>query len=55
MLVLVHMLARAPARATELVSIQQVNSKNARCHRGVMIDQGMVIFITSYHKGFSTS
>jgi hypothetical protein len=54
-LVLVHMSARALARATELVSIQQVNGENARCHRSVMIDQGMVTFITSYHKGFSTS
>ena len=55
LLVLVHMSAGAPARATELVSIQQVNGENARCHRGVMIDQGMVTFITSYHKGFSAS
>jgi superfamily II DNA helicase RecQ len=55
MLVLVHMSAGAPARATELVSIQQVNGENARCHRGIMIDQGMVTFITSYHKGFSAS
>jgi hypothetical protein len=38
MVVLVHMSAGAPARATELVSIQQVNGENARCHRGVMID-----------------
>jgi superfamily II DNA helicase RecQ len=55
MLVLVHMSAGAPARATELVSVQQVNGENARCHRGIMIDQGMVAFITSYHKGFSAS
>jgi hypothetical protein len=55
MLVLVHMSAGAPVRATELVSIQQVNSENARCHRGVMIDQGIVTFITSYYKGFSAS
>jgi superfamily II DNA helicase RecQ len=55
LLVLVHMSAGAPARATELVSIQQVNGENARCHRGIMIDQGMVAFITSYHKGFSAS
>jgi hypothetical protein len=38
MLVLVHMSAGAPARATELVSIQQVNGENARCHRGIIID-----------------
>ena len=55
MLVLVHMSAGAPARATELVSVQRVNGENARCHRGIMIDQGMVAFITSYHKGFSAS
>jgi superfamily II DNA helicase RecQ len=54
-LVLIHMSAGAPARATELVSVQQVNGENARCQRGVMIDQGMVVFITSYHKGFSAS
>ncbi|KAK0247290.1 hypothetical protein LTR01_008815 [Friedmanniomyces endolithicus] len=55
MLVLVHMSAGAPARATELVSIQQVNGESARCHRGLMVDQGMVVFVTSYHKGFSAS
>lgn len=55
MLVLVHMSAGAPARATELVSIQQVNGENARCYRGIMIDQGMMAFITSYHKRFSVS
>jgi hypothetical protein len=55
LLVLVYMSAGAPARATELVSVQQVNGENARCHRGIMIDQGMVAFITSYHKGFSAS
>jgi hypothetical protein len=55
LLVLVHMSAGAPVRATKLVSIQQVNSKNACCHCSIMIDQGMVTFITSYHKGFSAS
>jgi superfamily II DNA helicase RecQ len=55
LLVLVHMSAGAPARATELVSIQHVNGESARGQRGIMIDQGMVVFITSYHKGFSAS
>ena len=55
MLALVHMSAGAPARATELVSIQQVNGRDARSHRGIFIDQGMVAFVTSYHKGFSAS
>ena len=52
---LIHMSAGAPARATELVSVQQVNGENARCQQGIMIYQGMVAFITSYHKGFSAS
>lgn len=55
MLALVHMSGGAPARATELISIQQVNGPNARSHRGIFIDQGMVAFVTSYHKGFSAS
>jgi nitrogen regulatory protein PII-like uncharacterized protein len=55
MLVLVYMSAGALARATELVSIQQVNSENVRYHCSVMIDQGIVAFITSYYKGFSAS
>lgn len=55
MLELVHMSAGAPGRATELFNIQQVNGENARCHRGIMIDQGMIASITSYHKGFSAS
>lgn len=55
MLVLIHMSAGAPARGTELVSIQHENGENARSHRGIYIDQGMVVFTTSYHKGFSAS
>jgi hypothetical protein len=55
MLVLIHISAGALARATELVSVQQVNSENARCQRGIMIDQGIVVFIISYYKGFSVS
>ena len=55
MLVLIHMSAGALARATELVSVQQVNGENARCYRGIMIDQGIVVFIISYYKGFSAS
>jgi hypothetical protein len=38
MLVLVHISAGALARATELVSIQQVNSENVRYYCSVIID-----------------
>ena len=55
MLVLIHMSVGAPARATELVNVQQVNSRNARCYQGIMIDQDIVAFVTLYYKGFSAS
>lgn len=55
LLVLVHMSAGAPARATELISIHRENGPEARSQRGVFIDDGMVSFVTSYHKGFGKS
>jgi hypothetical protein len=55
LLALVHLSAGAPARATELISIQRENGPDARSHRGVFIDDGLVAFVTSYHKGFSAS
>ncbi|KAK1092972.1 hypothetical protein LTR48_003290 [Friedmanniomyces endolithicus] len=51
LMVLVHMSAGAPARATELISIQHENGPQAQSQRGVFIDNGMVVFITGYHKG----
>ncbi|KAK4984678.1 hypothetical protein LTR66_008410 [Elasticomyces elasticus] len=55
LIVLVHMTTGAPARSTELVSIQGQNGKDARSHRGVFVDNGLVAFVTAYHKGFSAS
>jgi superfamily II DNA helicase RecQ len=55
LIVLVHMSAGAPARSTELTSIQCENGKYARSQRGVFIDNGLVAFVTAYHKGFSAS
>lgn len=53
--VLVHMTAGSPARATELISIQIKNGPDGRGQRGIFIDNGMVDFVTSYHKGWSAS
>ena len=53
--VLVHMTGGAPARGTEIVSIQYKNGVNGRGTRGVYIDGGLVSFVTSYHKGYSAS
>jgi hypothetical protein len=55
LLALVHLSAGAPARATELISIQRENGPDARSHRGIFIDDGLVAFVTSYHKGLSAS
>ena len=55
LIVLVHMSAGAPARSTELISIQCENGKYARSQRGVFVDNGLVVFVTAYHKGFSAS
>ena len=55
LIVLVHLSAGAPARATELISIHQENGEEARSQRGIFMDDGMVSFVTSYHKGFSAS
>ena len=53
--VLVHITRGTPARGTEIISIQYKNSVNGRGTRGVYINGGLVLFITSYHKGYSAS
>jgi len=54
-MVLVHLSAGAPARATELLSIQYTNGVEARNQREVFIDNSTVSFVTAYYKGFSAS
>ncbi|KAK3612844.1 hypothetical protein LTR22_028429, partial [Elasticomyces elasticus] len=46
------MAAGAPARATELISIQHDNGPQAQSQRGVFIDNGMVVFVTNHHMGY---
>ena len=53
--VLVHMTAGAPARGTEVISIQHENGEFSRAQRGIFIDRGLVQFVTSYHKGYSAN
>lgn len=52
---LVHLTGGAPARGTEIISIQHKNGKSSRTQRGIFIDKGFVQFVTSYHKGYSAS
>ena len=52
LMVLVHLSAGAPARATELTSIMSRNPIPGRGRRGIMIDDGLVKFVQGYSKKF---
>lgn len=52
---LVHLSAGAPARGSEVTSILCENSDDGSSHRGVFIHEGLVAFVTTYHKGYSKS
>lgn len=49
---LVHLSGGAPARGTEITSIQYENSAEGVGHRGVFAEGGLISFVTSYHKGY---
>jgi hypothetical protein len=49
---LVHLSGGAPARGTEITSIQHANSQEGVGHRGIFVDEGLVSFVTTYHKGY---
>jgi hypothetical protein len=52
--VLVHITAGQPARGPELLSIRHRNTA-AGGQRNVLIEDGLVAFVTRYHKGFYAS
>jgi hypothetical protein len=52
LMVLVHLSAGAPARATELTSIMSRNPTPGRGRRGIIIDDGLVKFVQGYSKKF---
>ncbi|KAI8682258.1 hypothetical protein NCS56_00348100 [Fusarium sp. Ph1] len=51
MFVLMHMLGGQPARATEILGLRMWNTANGGV-RNIFIHEGMVCFVTMYHKGF---
>ena len=55
LLALVHLTAGAPARGTEVLSIQHTNGDDSRAQRGIFVENGLVAFVTTYHKGYSSS
>jgi hypothetical protein len=53
-LVAVHMTGGLPARGTELVTIQHINGSNGE-GRGIFIEDGMMVTVSKYHKGYQSS
>jgi superfamily II DNA helicase RecQ len=54
LLVLMHMTGGQPARGTEILSIRHSNTIKGE-HRNVFIENGLVVFVTRYHKGYAVS
>jgi hypothetical protein len=54
LLLLVHILGGQPARGTELLSLQLRNTVHG-LRRNIFIENGLVSFVTFYHKGYSVS
>jgi squalene cyclase len=53
LLILVHICGGQPPRASEILSLKHSNSTYSR--RNFFIEDGMVIYVTEYHKGYSIS
>jgi superfamily II DNA helicase RecQ/uncharacterized C2H2 Zn-finger protein len=52
--VLMHIAGGQPARGPEILSIRHSNTVKGR-HRNIFIEDGMVAFVTRYHKGYAVS
>ncbi|KAK7178083.1 hypothetical protein PSPO01_15863 [Paraphaeosphaeria sporulosa] len=54
LIVLMHMTGGQPARGPEIMSIRHSNTVKGG-HRNVFIEDGKVVFVTRYHKGYQVS
>ena len=54
LLVLVHVTGGQPARAPELLSLRYTNSTKTGT-RNIFLENGLLFFVTFYHKGYSIS
>jgi hypothetical protein len=52
--VLMHFSGGQPARGPEILSVQHSNTMQGG-HRNIFIEDGMVVFVTRYHKGYNVS
>jgi hypothetical protein len=53
LLVLMHVTGGQPARGTEVVTVQVENSRNGES-RGIYIEDGLVVYVTAYHKNIES-
>jgi hypothetical protein len=54
LLLLIHLTAGQPGRATELLGLRHKNTVHGR-HRSIYLEHGLVSTVTAYHKGYSVS
>ena len=54
LLALVHITARQPARATEILSVRHSNTIKGS-YRNIFIKDSIVVFVTQYYKGYAVS
>lgn len=54
LMVLMHMTGGQPARGSEVVTVQYRNSANGES-RGVFVEDGLMVYVTMYHKNIGAS
>jgi superfamily II DNA helicase RecQ len=54
LLILMHITGGQPARGTEMLSLRHRNTTQGG-HRNLFIEDGTVVFVTKYHKGYQMS
>lgn len=54
LMVLMHITGGQPARGPELLSLRHSNTVKG-VHRGVFIENGLMVFVARYHKGYTMS
>lgn len=52
LLVLIHVTGGQPARGPEILSVRHSNTAEVG-HRHIFVEDGMVVFVTRYHKGYA--
>jgi hypothetical protein len=54
LIALMHITSGQPGRATEILSVRHSNTIKGG-HRTIFIEDGMVVYVTRYHKGYAVS